>query len=373
MSRSRWILIVVFAVAATVAIAVAALGAADARRDQWAKSGHANRALAVAQATVENRGTTAAHCGRCHSEQGFRAWLPQLFKGNVGPITQPDGSPADIRFLANLGLTKFSVRPQTCGACHNADFSIRVEGSTALLPAGFTARRVGSGAVCMTCHNTRNGAITWNSSNPGRYTAPHIAAQADVIMGKNVYFVNFGENFISPHAVYTGDSCATCHVKLNPASHTFKAQKTVCTNCHGANFTAERVQRGTEGLIEDLAEAISARALAAKNRIATIGAWDPNTDKTTANFPIQPAQITGFVPTEFHGQMGLILRLSGGRDVYTLFADIKDASGAVVFPTSDPIVRASWNYFMVHSDGSKGVHNPRFYRTVILATLDALK
>ena len=59
--------------------------------------------------------------------------------------------------------------------------------------------------------------------------------------------------------------------------------------------------------------------------------------------------------------------------MYTLFADIKDASGAVVFPTSDPIVRASWNYFMVHSDGSKGVHNPRFYRTVILATLDALK
>jgi len=372
MNRRRLVLIVILAVIATIAFAVAAKGAADARREQWAKSGHANRALAVAQASIENRGTTAAHCGRCHSEQGFRAWLPQLAKGNVGPITQPDGSPATLPFLASLGLTRFSVRPQTCAACHNTDFSLRVEGSTSLLPAGFVARRVGAGALCMTCHNTRNGAITWNSPNPGRYTAPHIAAQADVIMGKNVYFVNFGENFISPHAAFTGDACVTCHVKLNPSSHTFRAQKTVCTNCHGSNFTAERVQRGTEGLIEDLADAISARALTAKNRIATVGAWDPNTDKTTPNFAINPAEISAFVPTEFHGQMGLILKL-GGRDVYTLFADIKDASGAVVFPTTDLIVRASWNYFMVHSDGSKGVHNPRFYRTVILATLDALK
>lgn len=371
MSRSRWILIIILAVAATAAIAVAALGAADARREQWARSAHARRVLTV-QATVELRGTTAAHCGRCHSEQGYRAWLPQLLRGNVGPITQPDGSPATVPFLASLGMTRFSIRPQTCATCHNNDFSLRIEGSTPLLPAGFRARRVGAGAVCMTCHNTRNGAVTWNTPNPGRFTGPHAPAQADVIMGKNVYFVNFGENFISPHAIFTGDSCATCHVKLNPASHTFKAQKTVCTNCHGGNFTAERVQRGTEGLLEDLVEAINDRAMASKNRIATVGAWDPKTDKTTANFPVNAGQITAFEPTEFHGQMGLILKV-GGQDVYSLFADIKDSSGAVVFPTSDVIVRGSWNYFLFHGDASKGVHNPRFYRTVILATLDALK
>jgi hypothetical protein len=37
------------------------------------------------------------------------------------------------------------------------------------------------------------------------------------------------------------------------------------------------------------------------------------------------------------------------------------------------IVKASWNYFLFHSDGSKGVHNPRFARTVLGATLEALK
>lgn len=372
MSRRSWIILGVVVIAVFVA-AMSALGAGD-KRQEWASSGHANRDLARAQASVEGRGTTAAHCARCHSEQGFRTWLPQLARGNVGFITQPDGSPATVPFLASLGLTRFSVRPQTCATCHNDDYSLRVRGDTAMLPAGFQAKGVGAGALCMSCHNTRNGAITWNAPDPRRFTAPHIAAQADVLMGKNVFFVNFGENFVSPHAAFIGDSCATCHVRLSPAGHTFKPdKKTLCASCHGPAFKAEFVQVPMEGLVEDLAHAISNRAMAAKARIATIDSWDPRTDRTTANFPVATAEITGFEPTEFHGQMGLTLKLAGGHELHTLFAGIKDASGAVVFPTGDPIVRASWNYFLFHGDGSKGVHNPRFYRTVILATLEALK
>jgi len=370
MSRRAWVLVAVLL--AVLGVAIAAKAAGD-KRQEWARSGHANRQLARLQATVENRGETAAHCGRCHSEQGFLAWLPQLAKGNPGLITQPDGSPATIPYLASLGLTKFSVRPQTCNACHNADYSLRVRGSTAMLPAGFQARGVGAGALCMTCHNTRNGAITWNAADPRRYTAPHIAAQADVIMGKNVYFVNFGDNYVSPHAAFTGNSCVACHVSLNPETHTFKAQKTVCASCHGSGIKAAFVQEGTEQMIEELGHAIGTRVLASKARIATVGAWDPKTDQTTPNFRVDPATITGAEPTEFHGQMGVKFVLSGGRELYTLFADIKDAGGSVIFPTSDVVVRAMWNYFMVHSDGSKGVHNPRFYRLVITTTLDALK
>jgi hypothetical protein len=323
---------------------------------------------------VEGRGTTAAHCGRCHSEQGFKAWLPQLAKGNPGLIVQPDGSAATVPYLAALGLTKFSVRSQTCTTCHNDDYSLRVRGDTAMLPAGFQAKQVGAGALCMTCHNTRNGAITWNATDPRRFTAPHVAAQADVIMGKNVYFVNFGENFVSPHAAFTGDSCATCHVKLSPAGHTFKVDpKTLCASCHGPKFSAEFVQAPTKGLMHDLAEAISARALAAKGRIATVDAFVEKTDQTTPNVRVNPAEITAFEPTEIHGQIGLILKLSGARELASQLAGIKDASGAPAFSTADPIVRALWNYFLFHGDGSEGVHNPRFYRTVILTTIDALK
>ncbi len=362
---------VVAAVVLVVAV-VAARGAGD-KRQEWAKSGHANKQLAVDEATIENRGTTAAHCARCHSEQGFLAWLPQLNKGNVGFITQPDGNAATVPYLASLGLTKFTVRPQTCNTCHAPDYSLRVSGSTAMLPAGFQAREVGAGALCMTCHNTRNGRIQFDATDPKRYTAPHVAAQADVIMGKNVFFVNYGENYISPHAAFTGNSCVTCHVTANTESHTFKAQKTICSTCHGPAMKAEFVQAASEGLIEDLGHAIGARVMAGKSRIATIGSWNPQTDQTTANFTVDPAQITGAELTEIHGQIGLKFTLAGGRELYSQLGEVKDASGNPSFPTSDPVVRASWNYFLFHSDGSKGVHNPSFYRVVILATLDALK
>src|SRR3990172_13059786 len=121
MSRRAWVLVAVLLVVGGVAIGAKA---ASDKRQEWARSGHANRQRARLQATVENRGETAAHCGRCHSEEGFLAWLPQLAKGNPGLITQPDGSPATIPYLASLGLTKFSVRPQTCNTFHNTNYSL---------------------------------------------------------------------------------------------------------------------------------------------------------------------------------------------------------------------------------------------------------
>jgi len=372
MSRRSWIGLGVV-VAAVFIAAVAARGAGD-KRQEWASSGHANRALARAQATVEGRGATAAHCGRCHSEQGFKAWLPQLAKGNPGLLTKPDGSPADTAFLAALGLTRFSVRPQTCTTCHNDDYSLRVRGDTAMLPAGFQARGVGAGALCMTCHNTRNGRIQWDAADAGRWTAPHVAAQADVIMGKNVFLVNYGENFVSPHAAFTGDACATCHVRFSTAGHTFKAQPaTLCANCHGPAFKAEFVQVPIEGLIEEVGRAIGARIVAAKARVATVNAWDPKTDQTTPNVRVDGAAITSAELTEIHGQIGVKFGLAGGRELYAQMGDIKDAAGAPVFPTRDIVVRAAWNYFLFHSDGSQGVHNPRFARTVLMTTLEAVR
>jgi len=125
--------------------------------------------------------------------------------------------------------------------------------------------------------------------------------------------------------------------------------------------------------MRDLVEAISARALAGKARIATVDAFDEKTDTTTPNVRVNPAELVGFEPTEIHGQSGLILKLSGGRQLASQLGGIKDAAGTPVYATADPLVRALWNYFLLHGDGSEGVHNPRFYRTVILATIEALK
>jgi cytochrome c553 len=74
---------------------------------QWQKSKHANRELAADDAaTWEMRKEATAHCARCHSEQGFKAWLPQLTKGDPGFLKKPDGSNADEAYIKGLGLTK---------------------------------------------------------------------------------------------------------------------------------------------------------------------------------------------------------------------------------------------------------------------------
>jgi hypothetical protein len=39
----------------------------------------------------------------------------------------------------------------------------------------------------------------------------------------------------------------------------------------------------------------------------------------------------------------------------------------------DPLAKAGWNYFLIHGDGSHGVHNPPFTLDVIKASLAALE
>jgi len=376
MMGHRWIrraLIVIGIVVIVVAGSVVVVKAQADIRAMWARSKHANRETARAEASVETRGATAAHCGRCHSEQGFLAWLPQLEKGNSGLITKPDGSPADVQYLANLGLNRFSVRPITCTTCHQADFKLRVTASTPVLPSGFRAIGVGAGAQCMTCHNTRNGAVAWNLPDPRRYTAPHTAAQADVIMGKNAFFVPPAEAPISPHASFIGDACVTCHVRFNKESHTFKASKDVCIRCHGADMNASRVQNGIRTLLEEVEHAIAARVMASRDKIAVIRNWDPKTDAYTDNFRVDPAQVASVGLEEIHGQQGLKFNLKTGGAWYSQLGSVMDAAGKPVFATSDPLVRAGWNFWLIEGDDSFGVHNPRFARAVLLATLDALK
>jgi len=368
------LLIVVVAVAVLFGIGVVAVRAQADQRAQWAKSKHAGRMRPVLEATADGRrGLTAAHCGRCHSEQGFLTWLPQLQKGNPGLIAKPDGSPADIPYLVSLGLSKFSVRPQTCTTCHQADYSLRQAGTTPLLPAGFRAIGVGLGAQCMLCHNSRNGAITWNQTDPGRYSAPHTASQADVIMGKNVFFLDYGNNFISPHASFTGDACVTCHMRFSKEPHAFKAEVTVCTRCHGPDMNAARVQGPTKTLIHELEAAIEARIMASRSRIRSIRVWDAKVYAYVDTITVEPSAITKVELIEVAGQQGVTFTLASGRKVTTQIGELRDAQGRPSFPTSDPLVRAGWNYWLVEGDGSWGVHNPRFYRQVILTTLDALK
>lgn len=342
---------------------------------EWSQSKHANRDRALEVATVEARGAGANHCGRCHSQQGFVAWLPQLFMGDSGVLKKPDGTPADVAYLTGLGLTRDLVQPITCTACHGAGFALRVQNDTPMLPAGFDAVGVGKGALCMTCHNTRNGRIQWDAADAGRYTAPHQAAEADVLMGKNSFFVNDTVNGASAHALFTGDSCVTCHYTLGKEGHTFRPADDSCMSCHGPAMTKEFVQRPIEGLMAQLRTAIERRVLAVRERIAIVRAYDPATGRFTDNFALDGRQITNLADIlSIGGQISFQFRLADGRDVYTQVGEIRVAPGGDrVFATSDPVVRAGWNYLLIKHDGTKGVHNPSFTRQVLVSTINALR
>ncbi|MBI3963234.1 MAG: hypothetical protein HY335_10805 [Deinococcus sp.] len=368
MKRRIWFALTVVAGVALVALAAGPF-------EQWQRSGHANQLLAVMEATVEARGTGAAGCGRCHAQQGYVVYLQQLQSGFSGNIRKPDGTDADVEYLTSLGLTEAQVQPQTCTACHSAEsFQLRIRDDVPTLPSGFSAQGVGKGAVCMTCHNTRNGRITWDAADAGRYTAPHTASQADVLMGKNSYFVNDTTlATASPHALFTGNACVTCHLIFGEEGHTFEPGEAVCTNCHGPNMQEEFVQEPTEHLLGLLAAAIGRRVAQAGAQIATVRAYDPTTGQFTDNFAVDGSQVTGAEPTEIRGQISLKLLLADGTAVYSQLRDVKDAAGQAVIATTDPLVRAAWNFFLIEGDDSLGVHNPRFARNVLNASIEALQ
>ena len=240
--------------------------------------GHSNRSRAIASGK-------SSHCGRCHGAQGFTVYVDQLEAGVVGSIDDVT-VPAGAKFLSSISAA--NVEPVTCTACHDPHDAtnpnqLRVFGDTALLPSGFQMTGVGKGALCITCHNSRNGARTgsktatylhedgetYNGGNPTGWSAPHQACQSDVFAGRNAYFMGSGSlPQISRHAAVE-DPCVGCHMVLNPKSHLSHGSPAVdahrfrieeanlasfCGNCHGAGtVNGEAIQASIESGLEHLA------------------------------------------------------------------------------------------------------------------------
>jgi hypothetical protein len=352
--------------------------------------GHSNRETAAA----EGMNTS---CARCHSAQGYTLQLNQLAAGNIDSIPS-----------ASINWNAATVEPQTCTACHDPHVKdashpnqLRVYDSTPLLPAGFSVTGLGKGALCVSCHNSRNGKITstttylhedsqptstglvnYNGGIPTSYSAPHQAAQGDVFMGRNAYFMGYGNlPMISKHA-NVEDACVGCHIGLNPQTHTSHGasavsghvfyirdqdKATVCANCHSANVDGEALVANVESMLGQLATKLENAML---NRIitaqttTTVCVTDGNTSATGCLSAVTPA--TTIALEEVHGQIGFNIQ---GFDVQLgSFVTNTTAGGAALIPKSDVIVRGGWNYFLIEGDQSKGIHNPSFATQVLSAT-----
>lgn len=381
------------------------------RFQQWENSGHGNFEMAIEESTVEKRGATAAHCGRCHSAQGFLKWIKQ---GDLTKQIQGAKGNATVTEMTAMGMTRDKVQPQTCAVCHNPhaegrttgepnNASVRIMEDSALLPAGFQAKALGRGTLCITCHNSRN-ALHNNDFPPNSYSAPHTASQGDVLMGENAYFVAVG--FRSPHSMIK-DSCAKCHMEATPppaefsyrqsgTNHNFKAKIDICGSCHAASLDGKALQAGAEGKIVELEHKMSEYMLKKIPAQVRIQDYTPHTfqgktyDIKSDYLTIEKTNIASVTPTEPHGQQGFIIKFKNPvevtykpakeaahaisvREVEVQLGDITTDGKAPLIPTSDPLVKAGWNFFLIEGDGSKGVHNPSFVMEVLKATLSALK
>ncbi|MFI5395593.1 MAG: hypothetical protein ACHQ9S_08670 [Candidatus Binatia bacterium] len=369
------------------------------RFQQWQMSGHANYDLAISEGT-------SSSCARCHTSNGFLVWMEQtaglasMDQQILNPQTGKNATAADLASF--FGMTADTVHPQTCAACHDphaqgnggANATVRIDGDTKVLPSGYEADGVGKGALCITCHNTRNGLHNSNGYTPDKnsspYRAPHTPSQGDVLMGENAYFVSVGQR--SKHS-FLADTCVTCHVVLSPpppqfslpgngTNHTFKASLSICTDCHG-DFDGGTLQDSVVAELGNLATAMESYLMAKINAAgATITVIDSTTD-TSDKTAVQTTNIASVgPPAEVHGQQGFTVTFKtpvtfnysaatppyqkAQTTITVRLADFLGSDGTTaLIPTTDTLIKAGWNYDLINGDKSKGVHNPSFVFEVL--------
>jgi hypothetical protein len=373
-----------------------------ARFQQWQLSRHANYELAIEEGDSGN-------CSRCHTGNGFLTWLPELL--------DPAGDPLkDV----TVNWTADTVHPQTCATCHdphnigttsgnNTNATVRISDVTPLLTAGFKApatseaRDVGRGAMCMTCHNTRRGLRNDNVPLDDPTRAPHGGVQTDLLMGQSAYFIDLGPN--DPVLGYPPgrpgshantaerfpedrnltDTCATCHMVKTPppdllsynqggANHTFFASPDICSQCH--TFAIDEVQEPISQRLGMLQDGIEAALLALiEQQIAAGNTIDLN------GTPIADADdIAEIVFTESsRGRQAMTVTFTDGTTVGPVrmnTVDVVDGNSVVLGGLYDladeALPKAGWNYHLVSTDKSLGVHNFFFALNVLDSSLAAI-
>ncbi|MBM2824496.1 MAG: hypothetical protein HW402_160 [Dehalococcoidales bacterium] len=374
------------------------------RFQQWEESAHSG----IESATTPERGTSSS-CGRCHLAQGFLTWLKQ---GDLTKQVQGANGNATVDEMLKLGASPDVAEGVTCVVCHDPHAqgklsgepntaTIRIQGDTKMLPSGFQAKAVGKGALCITCHNTRN-ALHNDANAPTSYSAPHVAAQGDVMMGENAYFV---ESQRSPHANIK-DTCVTCHMEASPppaefsynqsgTNHSFAPSIKICSSCHSDTLNGHALQVGVEDKLHKLGEAMSAYLLKKMPARVTMMDYTPHVfggksyDVKSVALSVAKDNIAALEPTEPHGQQGFLIKFKtpltftynvAGESPHTMslsevevqLGDVTDGTTSLVAFT-DPLVKAGWNYFLLHGDASEGIHNPAFTTAVIDASIKALK
>ncbi|MBD3401503.1 hypothetical protein GF420_01305 [candidate division GN15 bacterium] len=295
-------------------------GQMDAEQGEWQNSTHASGN----NIDYTNRG--GRDCTACHNQEGFISFI------NTGTLPAEPFS---------------SVSAIGCFACHNphetGDFSLRaVDAYT--LPDGSSFDHE-SGNLCANCHHSRLDSRTIvDGVSVSRYWGPHHGPQGDMINGSNGFeFPGEGYSFpSSPHATQVREACIGCHMG-NPQAH-----QGYDIGGHSFNMVDEGSGETLIGLCAD-------------------GACHPGVEvyDFTADADYDNDGVVEGYQTEIAGMLDSLSTLlqNGGYfdgSNYPVSGTIADAN----------IAGAMYNYKFVEEDQSHGIHNFRYARSLLEASID---
>ena len=281
--------------------------------NQWGTSLHA-----IGGTNFENRTT----CAPCHTSQGYKEVCNKDTTATMAAVSDP----------ANINC-------YTCHTIHDtyseADWTLRKNTPVKFWLAGTTVD-FGKANTCAQCHQPRTSYAIPDVNNPdGQYVisssqsrfGPHYGAQSSTITGTSYYLV--GGDYSNSMHTSIESSCVTCHmgnaIGFTAGGHSFNIYDeeedtyvtSGCAPCHTATEADEYI-RAFQPEIEALETQLG-------ELLATAGIYNPTT--------------------------GL----------------------AVPGTYTNKVAGAYWNYKSVVSDGSMGVHNPKFVKRILEQSIASLQ
>ncbi len=292
-----------------------------------------------------------------------------------------------------------------------------------MLPSGFRVTEAGAGALCMLCHNSRNGARSDSITNfPNAYFkinskdgfvrsvgTPHDQTAADIVAGKNMFFADPTRPYNPSKHMMVNDTCVGCHVALpglsgstaaNAPNHTFRVDGTLCVNCHSKNVKLTTqddydaaMNDPTNGLSKAIGNGFMSAVTALKAGAGQVQIGSGSTAVAFSLDNISSVDGPGTTPHAanpcdsqvlLHFTTPIVYPAGGTATVSTYVASLTTltwvandqtgtaSAGRPIFSPSGILARAIWNNTMLTRDGSAAVHNPTFVFNVISNTKAAM-
>jgi hypothetical protein len=304
---------------------------------------------------AQTTGPSSANCLPCHSANGFIARSTLNTNGSY----------------AVAPATNVAFAPISCQTCHephgqtvptNNPHLVRSMGPVKM-PDGTVVTNAGLGAICLECHQNRNGSatnqlakypigqLTWYG---GSSFGAHDNPQGDMIEGINAH--TYGQAIpSSAHRSAVTDVCVGCHMQTLSSSdpglykaggHTWNMSYTsvtngvtnlvdktdVCVQCHGPVSSFDMVRGDYNG--DGVTEGVQTEVQHLLDKLSTML---PNST---------------YVPSGNYVADGLV-------------------KTSVSFKTNWPVkfLKAGYNWQFVLRDGSLGVHNAPFAVGLLKASI----